>query len=197
MRSIAGTRDAYNLEEPNVEEREPAVSAVPLTREDLDKSAATMQNVRIWDWGALESQLQQIQGLQPYYSFSSVDIDRYMIDDVERQVMITAHEQESRSSPIKPRSGSIALKYTHGDDVVAVAVNEMDSRKLNHDWRFGDLIWLGSATTISVTAATVNGWTNGRACAMKIVCSVGRGTCPRTTAMTELKSSTDAGTYSW
>ena len=92
LRSIAGTREAYNLDGPSVEEREFAVSATPLTREDLDKNAPTLQEVRIWDWRALDPQLQQTQGLRPYYRFAGVDIDRYMIDGAERQVMITARE---------------------------------------------------------------------------------------------------------
>ena len=54
LRSIAGTRQAYNLEGPSVEEREFAVSATPLTAADLTKDAATLQDARIWDWRALE-----------------------------------------------------------------------------------------------------------------------------------------------
>jgi uncharacterized protein len=76
LRSIAGTREAYNLDGPSVEEREFAVSAAPLTRADLDKNESTLRDARIWDWRALEPQLQQIQGLRPYYNFSGVDIDR-------------------------------------------------------------------------------------------------------------------------
>src|SRR5262249_58761376 len=77
LRSIEGTRRAYNLAGPSVEEREFAVSANPLATADLDANAATLQDARIWDWRALEPQLQQIQGLRPYYTFSGVDIDRY------------------------------------------------------------------------------------------------------------------------
>ena len=92
MRSIAGAREAYNLDGPSVEEQEFAVSAVPLARLDLNKNAATLQDARIWDWRALEPQLQQIQGLRPYYTFAGVDIDRYIINGAERQVLITARE---------------------------------------------------------------------------------------------------------
>jgi uncharacterized protein len=48
VRSIAGTRDAYNLDGPSVEEQEFAVSTVPLTRQDLDKNGPTLQDARIW-----------------------------------------------------------------------------------------------------------------------------------------------------
>jgi uncharacterized membrane protein (UPF0182 family) len=128
-RSIAGTREAYNLDGPSVGEREFAVSAAPLTRQDLDKNAATLQDARIWDWRALEPQLQQIQGLRPYYSFAGVDIDRYQIEGTERQVMVTARELNLEKLPDQAKVWvNLALKYTHGYGAVAVPVNEMDNR---------------------------------------------------------------------
>jgi uncharacterized protein len=129
IRSIAGTRQAYNLAGPSIEEREFAVSREPLAAADLEKDASTLQDARIWDWRALEPQLQQIQGLRPYYSFSSVDIDRYDIDGAERQVMITARELDVARLPEAAKVWvNLALKYTHGYGVVAVPVNEIDSR---------------------------------------------------------------------
>jgi uncharacterized membrane protein (UPF0182 family) len=129
VRSIAGTRAAYNLAGPSVDEREFAVSARPLGREDLDRNGRTLQDARIWDWRALEPQLQQIQGLRPYYSFAGVDIDRYRIDGVERQVMITPRELDLEKLPPPAQVWvNLALKYTHGYGVVAVPVNEMDGR---------------------------------------------------------------------
>ena len=129
VRSIAGTRQAYGLAGPDVEEQEFAISATPLGRDDLDKNAATLRDARIWDWRALEPQLQQIQGLRPYYTFSGVDIDRYRIDGAERQVMITARELNVEKLPAAAQVWvNLALKYTHGYGAVAVPVNEMDSR---------------------------------------------------------------------
>ena len=129
VRSIAGTRAAYNLAGPSVEEREFAVSAKPLTAADLEKDASTLQDARIWDWRALEPQLQQIQGLRPYYTFAGVDIDRYEIDAAERQVMITARALDVERLPAPAKVWvNLALKYTHGYGVVAVPVNEIDAR---------------------------------------------------------------------
>ncbi len=129
IRSIAGTRAAYNLAGPSVEEREFAVSSKPLTAADLVAQSSTLQDARIWDWRALEPQLQQIQGLRPYYSFSGVDIDRYQIDGAERQVMITARELDvSRLPPPAQVWVNLALKYTHGYGIVAAPVNEIDAR---------------------------------------------------------------------
>ncbi|HLZ82355.1 MAG TPA: UPF0182 family protein, partial [Caulobacteraceae bacterium] len=129
VRGIAGTRRAYGLEGPDVEEQAFAVSARPIDRESLEKSAATLRDARIWDWRALEPQLQQIQGLRPYYTFGDVDFDRYQIDGVERQVMITARELDVAKLPPPAQVWvNLALKYTHGYGVVAVPVNEIDER---------------------------------------------------------------------
>ncbi len=129
VRSIAGTRAAFNLDGPNVEDREFVVSAEPLAAADLQANAATLQDARIWDWRALEPQLQQTQGLRPYYTFSGVDIDRYTIGGAERQVMITARELDVEKLPQAAQVWvNLALKYTHGYGVVAVPVNEMDGR---------------------------------------------------------------------
>jgi uncharacterized protein len=129
IRSIAGTRAAYNLAGPSVEEREFAVSGKPLTTADLAADSSTLQDARIWDWRALEPQLQQIQGLRPYYTFSGVDIDRYQIDGAERQVMITARELDvTRLPPPAQVWVNLALKYTHGYGAVAVPVSEIDGR---------------------------------------------------------------------
>jgi uncharacterized membrane protein (UPF0182 family) len=88
-----------------------------------------LRDARIWDWRALEPQLQQTQGLRPYYTFGSVDIDRYRIDGVERQVMVTARELDVERLPEAAQVWvNLALKYTHGYGAVAVPVNEMDSR---------------------------------------------------------------------
>ena len=129
QRSIAGTRNAYGLQGPDVQEQDFAVSSSAMTRADLDNSAPTLRDARIWDWRALEPQLQQTQGLRPYYAFSGVDIDRYVIDGVERQVMITARELDVTKLPPPAQVWvNLALKYTHGYGVVAVPVNEIDQQ---------------------------------------------------------------------
>ncbi|HXQ16152.1 MAG TPA: UPF0182 family protein [Caulobacteraceae bacterium] len=129
LRSIAGTRNAYGLQGPDVQEQEFAVSSSPMSRADLDTSSPTLRDARIWDWRALEPQLQQTQGLRPYYAFSGVDIDRYVIDGVERQVMITARELDVTKLPPPAQVWvNLALKYTHGYGVVAVPVNEIDQQ---------------------------------------------------------------------
>jgi uncharacterized membrane protein (UPF0182 family) len=135
LRSIASTRRSYGLAGPNVDEQEFATSPKPIGPEDLTANAATLRDARIWDWRALEPQLQQTQGLRPYYTFSSVDIDRYQIDGAERQVMITARELNVEKLPLQAQVWvNLALKYTHGYGVVAVPVNEIDGRGNPVQW---------------------------------------------------------------
>jgi uncharacterized protein len=129
LRSIAGTRNAYGLQGPDVQEQEFAVSSSPMSRVDLDNSSPTLRDARIWDWRVLEPQLQQTQGLRPYYAFSGVDIDRYVIDGVERQVMITARELDVTKLPPPAQVWvNLALKYTHGYGVVAVPASQIDQQ---------------------------------------------------------------------
>ena len=129
LRSIAGARNAYGLQGPDVQAQEFAVSSSPMSQADLDTSSPTLRDARIWDWRVLEPQLQQTQGLRPYYAFSGVGIDRYVIGGVERQVMITARELDVTKLPPPAQVWvNLALKYTHGYGVVAVPVNEIDQQ---------------------------------------------------------------------
>jgi len=129
IRSIAGTRRAYGLEGPDVQEQAFAVSQAPMASQDLDASAATLRDARIWDWRAFEPQLQQTQGLRPYYAFSAVHIDRYQVDGAERQVMITARELDVTKLPPPAQVWvNLALRYTHGYGVVAAPTNEINQR---------------------------------------------------------------------
>ncbi|HEV2365083.1 MAG TPA: UPF0182 family protein [Caulobacteraceae bacterium] len=127
VRSIGGTRRAFALEGPNVDEQMFPVSAKPIGRDDLAANDKVLRDARIWDWRALEPQLQQTQGLRPYYTFSDVDIDRYQVDGEEREVMLTPRELDLARLPAQAQVWvNQAIKYTHGYGVVAVPVGEID-----------------------------------------------------------------------
>ena len=150
LRSIAGTRNAYGLQGPDVQEQEFAVSSSPMSRADLDTSSPTLRDARIWDWRVLEPQLQQTQGLRPYYAFSGVGIDRYAIDGVERQVMITARELDVTKLPPPAQVWvNLALKYTHGYGVVAAPVNEIDPQGNPELWAHDIPIQAKPALTVT------------------------------------------------
>ena len=84
-----------------------------LTREDIDRNADTIKNVRLWDHQPLLETFGQIQELRTYYDFASVDNDRYTINGELRQVMLSARELNSESLPNRTWINE-HLTFTHG-----------------------------------------------------------------------------------
>ena len=119
--NIAATREAFNL--ASVRTRNFSGDA-ELTREDIDRSADTLKNVRLWDHLPLLETFGQIQELRTYYDFVSVDNDRYTIDGELRQVMLSARELNSESLPNRTWINE-HLTFTHGYGVTLGPVNEV------------------------------------------------------------------------
>jgi uncharacterized protein len=115
------TRQAYGLNrvaqrefpaETNVEAAEPA------------NNQATLQNIRLWDWHALQDTLRQIQEIRTYYDFPDIDIDRYEIDGATREVMLAARELNIDKLPESSRNWiNEKLIYTHGYGITMNPVN--------------------------------------------------------------------------
>ena len=124
--NIEATRRAFGL--ADVEEREISGDAV-LTRDDITRNAATLENVRLWDHQPLLETFGQIQEIRTYYDFASVDNDRYQIDGKLRQVMLSARELNSASLPNRTWVNE-RLTFTHGYGLTLGPVNEVDSEGL-------------------------------------------------------------------
>ena len=124
--NIAATRKAFALN--NVEERELSGEAL-LTKADIDANAATIGNVRLWDQQPLLDTFGQIQEIRTYYDFTSVDVDRYVIDGQYRQVMLSARELNSESLPSKSWINE-HLTFTHGYGLTLGPVNEVTQEGL-------------------------------------------------------------------
>ena len=110
--NIALTRQAYGLD--RVSQREfPAETDVAAA--DPAHNQATLQNIRLWDWHALQDTLRQIQEIRTYYDFPDIDIDRYQIDGTTRQVMLATRELNIDKLPESSRNWiNEKLIYTHG-----------------------------------------------------------------------------------
>jgi uncharacterized protein len=119
--NIALTRQAYGLD--RVSQREfPAESDVAAA--DPAHNQATLQNIRLWDWHALQDTLRQIQEIRTYYDFPDIDIDRYQIDGVTRQVMLATRELNVEKLPESSRNWiNEKLIYTHGYGITMNPVN--------------------------------------------------------------------------
>jgi uncharacterized membrane protein (UPF0182 family) len=115
------TRQAYGLD--RVTQREfPAETTVEAA--DPANNQATLQNIRLWDWHALQDTLRQIQEIRTYYDFPDIDIDRYEIDGKTREVMLAARELNVDKLPESSRNWiNEKLIYTHGYGITMNPVN--------------------------------------------------------------------------
>ena len=115
------TRQAYGLN--RVAQREfPAETTVEAA--DPANNQATLQNIRLWDWHALQDTLRQIQEIRTYYDFPDIDIDRYKIDGTIRQVMLAPRELNVDKLPESSRNWiNEKLIYTHGYGITMNPVN--------------------------------------------------------------------------
>ena len=119
--NIEMTRRAYALEriethafpaDTGIEALEPA------------NNQATLENIRLWDWRALQDTLRQIQEIRTYYDFPDIDIDRYQIGGSVRQMMLATRELNVEKLPQSSRNWiNEKLIYTHGYGVTMNPVN--------------------------------------------------------------------------
>ena len=58
----------------------------------------TVSNIRLWDPEVLLPSYSQLQELRPYYSFTSVSVDRYLVNNVYTQTMLAPRELGLRST---------------------------------------------------------------------------------------------------
>ena len=119
--SITMTRQAYGLDHFAQSEfpAETTVAAV-----DPAHNQATLQNIRLWDVGALQDTLRQVQEIRTYYDFPGIDIDRYRINGSLRQVMLAVRELNVDKLPESSRNWiNDRLIYTHGYGITMNPVN--------------------------------------------------------------------------
>jgi len=123
QRNIDATRAAYGLDQI---EEQPFPARAEVTVQELDDNPETLQNIRLWDHRPLIQTLNQIQTIRPLYTFLNVDVDRYVIDGEQRQVMLAARELDPELLPADARSWvRRRLQFTHGYGAAVVPVNEV------------------------------------------------------------------------
>jgi uncharacterized protein len=94
-----------------------------LSAEAVVEEADTFANARLWDHRPLGATLDQLQTVRQYYDFADVDIDRYVIDGQQRQVMLSAREMALERNPAVANWLNTHFVYTHGYGVAMVPVN--------------------------------------------------------------------------
>ena len=120
--NIQATRAAFGLD--RFAQREFPAETTPEAA-DPANNQVTLQNIRLWDWRALQDTLRQVQEIRTYYDFPDIDIDRYQINGATRQVMIGTRELNVNKLPEASRNWiNEKLIYTHGYGITMNPVNE-------------------------------------------------------------------------
>ena len=119
--NIEMTRRAYGLDRITLR---PFPADTGLEAIDAGNNRATIENIRLWDWRALQDTLRQIQEIRTYYDFPDIDIDRYEMGGSVRQVMLATRELSIDKLPESSRNWiNEKLIYTHGYGVTMNPVN--------------------------------------------------------------------------
>jgi uncharacterized membrane protein (UPF0182 family) len=119
--NIEMTRQAFAL---NRIEQVPFPAETGVAAVDADNNQETLQNIRLWDWRALQDTLRQIQEIRTYYDFPDIDIDRYQVNGTVRQMMLAVRELNIDRLPESSRNWiNEKLVYTHGYGVTMNPVN--------------------------------------------------------------------------
>ncbi len=135
VNNIKLTRQAYDLDKVS-QQHFPAEMSPEAA--DPAQNQATLQNIRLWDWRALQDTLRQIQEIRTYYDFPDIDIDRYQVDGKLTQVMLAARELNVDKLPESSRNWiNEKLIYTHGYGITMNPVNGFTSEGL-------PLLWLSN-----------------------------------------------------
>src|SRR5438552_8831893 len=120
--NIQFTRKAFGLDHVEEVPFEPR-----LTNAVFDPNAhkAVLDNIRLWDWRALQDTLRQVQEIRTYYDFPDVDVDRYMVDGKPVEMMLAAREFSLNKLPSGSRNWvNERLIYTHGYGVTMNPVSQ-------------------------------------------------------------------------
>jgi hypothetical protein len=123
---IAATRRAWGLTDVAVRDL-PGEQGLALA--DIRANDGTLRNVRLWDRDLLLQTFGQLQAIRTYYDFVSVDDDRYMIDGVYRQVLLSARELNPAALPSRSFINE-RLTYTHGMGLTLSPVNQVTEQGL-------------------------------------------------------------------
>jgi uncharacterized protein len=124
-RNIAATRQAFGLTNVSYQTFA-AASTVPSSV--LRADAATLNNIRLWDPDPNISlaTVTRRQSIRAYYTFTTLGVDRYMVNGKITPVLIGARELSTANLP-SPSWVNTHLQYTHGVGAAVLAANQVDS----------------------------------------------------------------------
>ncbi len=117
--SVKSTLAAYGLDK--VETRDFEMSSDVLFDADDPNILRRLRNIPVWDKDVLRGVFEELQGIRTYYSFPSIDVDRYLVDNEYRQVYLGPREINNSKLPEVAQNWiNIHLQYTHGQGVAMI-----------------------------------------------------------------------------
>ena len=123
--NIAMTRLAYDLD--GVGQHPVPRGTSPDAGADHRRSRHVRQRPAVGLPRPLRTTLDQLQTVRRYYDFTGVDTDRYEINGVPRQVMLSARELALEQNPNASGWVNQRIRFTHGVGAAMVPVNEVGS----------------------------------------------------------------------
>ena len=124
QRNIDATRAAYGLDQVSVQDYNATLTT---NAGQLSKDAGTISNIRLMDPNVISATFRQLQQIKPYYTFpESLDVDRYTINGVSRDVVVAVRELNIEGNPSRNWIND-HLVYTHGFGFVAAYGNTVDA----------------------------------------------------------------------
>lgn len=124
QRNIEATRAAYDIANVEVKDYNATLNA---SAGQLTNDANTIANIRLMDPNVLSATFRQLQQIKPYYSFGeTLDIDRYQINNTQRDAVVAVRELNIEGNPVRNWIND-HLVYTHGFGFVAAYGNTVDA----------------------------------------------------------------------
>jgi uncharacterized membrane protein (UPF0182 family) len=116
--NMEATKAAWKLDDIEIRD---FAAADDLTSAEVAANSTTIDNLRIWNTNVLPRTYQNFQELEPYYTLSKVDTDRYLADGSPNQVMVAVRELDEPEVPLDWQNQR--LFYTHGYGAVVNQAN--------------------------------------------------------------------------
>ncbi|HSO20366.1 MAG TPA: UPF0182 family protein, partial [Desulfosarcina sp.] len=117
--NIRSTLAAFNLDA--VETRDFKTEGTPAFDARDPDLIRRLRNIPVWDREMLGNVYEELQGIRTYYSFPTIDVDRYTVEGSYRQVYLGAREIQFAKLPQSAQNWiNLHLQYTHGQGVAMI-----------------------------------------------------------------------------
>ncbi len=125
-KNIQATRSAFALEATSVKDYD---AQTKLSQAQLSTDAASLPGIRLVDPQLVSRTFEQLQQVRGYYSVPGVlDVDRYPVNGVERDVVIAAREMHLEGLPdAQKKWANEKTVYTHGFGLIAAFGNQRNT----------------------------------------------------------------------